>query len=258
MGPKLMDVYGHMPGLIASSSAERLPVVSDGSDSDESLTSSSSDDVGPPPLLHVCDVGDSSSSEDERHPPHLEHYCSLYEWLSATHRDIVGFVDRNGSMVGPFMLTCGDAKRVRPLARSTSSDPLLWSRNKYMEWFLDNKVLVEEAEDSSASSTSDVSAAIERRWGSRVVWWECRDTWSKPDPACVSWESARGTIPKPRRKSASYAGREKKHTRRRGRWRNRHSMSKNAWLKKFQKGTTQLVWGEGKPVTFYSTLIRDY
>jgi hypothetical protein len=258
MGPKLMDVYGHMPGLIASSSAERLPVVSDGSDSDESLTSSSSDDVGPPPLLHVCDVGDSSSSEDERHPPHLEHYCSLYEWLSATHRDIVGFVDRNGSMVGPFMLTCGDAIRVRPLARATSSDPLLWSRSKYLEWFLDNKVLVEEAKDSSASSTSDVSAAIERRWGSRWVGWHSRDTWSKPDPACVNWGSARGTIPKPPRNSASYAGREKNHTRRRGRWRNRHSMSKKSWLKKFQKGTTQLVWGEGKTVTFYSTLLQDF
>ena len=149
MGPKLMDAdirrYGHMPGLAASSSSERLPVVSPvGSDSDDSWTSSESDDVGPPPLLHVGDVGDSSSSEDDRHPPHLEHYCSLYEWLSAAQRDIVGFVDRNGSMVGPFMLTCGDAKRVRPLARSTSSDLFLCSRTKYMAWFLDNKVLAEE------------------------------------------------------------------------------------------------------------------
>ena len=256
MAPKLMDAhqrYGHMPGLIASSSSERLPVVSPvGSDSDDSWTSSSSDDVGPPPLLHVGDVGDSSSSEDDRHPPHLEHYCSLYEWLSATQRDIVGFVDRNGSMVGPFMLTCGDAIRVRPLARATL-------------WFLYNKVLVEEAKDSSASYTSDVSAAIERRWVSRCLGWHSRDTWSKPDPACVSWgsavswESARGAIPKPTRNSASYAGREKNNTRRRGRWRNRHSMSKKSWLqKKFQKGTTQLVWGEGKTVSFYSTLIQDF
>ena len=231
---------------------EPRPVVSPvGSDSDDSWTSSSSDDVGPPPLLHVGDVGDSSSSEDDRHPPHLEHYCSLYEWLSATQRDIVGFVDRNGSMVGPFMLTCGDAIRVRPLARATL-------------WFLYNKVLVEEAKDSSASYTSDVSAAIERRWVSRCLGWHSRDTWSKPDPACVSWgsavswESARGAIPKPTRNSASYAGREKNNTRRRGRWRNRHSMSKKSWLQKFQKGTTQLVWGESKPVSFYSTLIQDF
>ena len=139
MGPKLMDAhrrYGHMPGLTASSSSERLPVVSPvGSDSDDSWTSSSSDDVGPPPLLHVGDVGDSSSSEDERHPPHLEHFCDLDEWLAAAQRDIVGFVDRNGSVVGPFMLTCGDAIRVVSVPRSTSSDPLLWSRNTYLEWF---------------------------------------------------------------------------------------------------------------------------
>ena len=126
-------LYGHMPPLIASSSSERLPVVSPvGSDSDDSWTSSSSDDVGPPPLLHVGDVGDSSSSEDERHPLHLEHFCHLSEWLGVEKRDIVGFVGRNGSMVGPFMLTCGDAKRVRPLARSTSSDLFLCSRTKYI------------------------------------------------------------------------------------------------------------------------------
>ena len=125
-----------MPPLCLSSSSEDRPVVSPVvSDSDDSGTSSSSDDVGPPPLLHIGDGGDSSSSEDERHPPHLEHFCDLDEWLAAAQRDIVGLVDRNESVVGPFMLTCGNSIGVGSAPRSTSSDPLRWSRKMYLEWF---------------------------------------------------------------------------------------------------------------------------
>ena len=112
-------LYGDMAGLVSSSSSEHplvvAPVVSDSDDS-----------------------GTSSSSDDERPPPHPQHVCDLDAWSAAANRDIIGFVDRNGSVVGPFMLTCGEAIRGSEPTRSISSDPLCWSRDTYLKWFLDN------------------------------------------------------------------------------------------------------------------------
>jgi hypothetical protein len=137
------ELYGDMGSLVSSSSSEHPLVVAPvASDSDDSGTSSSSDDGGPPPLLHVAsdsdDSGTSSSSDDERPPPHPQHVCDLDAWSAAANRDIIGFVDRNGSVVGPFMLTCGEAIRGSEPTRSISSDPLCWSRDTYLKWFLDN------------------------------------------------------------------------------------------------------------------------
>ena len=100
------ELYGDMASLVSSSSSEHPLVVAPvASDSDDSGTSSSSDDGGPPPLLHVAsnsdDSGTSSSSDDERPPPHPQHVCDLDAWSAAANRDIIGFVDRNGSVVAP-------------------------------------------------------------------------------------------------------------------------------------------------------------